>query len=122
MTDIYTEIRQTLGDIIFCLACQRPLNKTDTLRLIAHMRNEKSLNADETLDPVTLSLLVAMWYCFDVSVLQREDNEGTKLIKLIFWENLFFFYCMFEFVCVYLHVKSAFDLKHTLSIIMTLFL
>uniref|UniRef100_A0A2C9L850 Nuclear pore complex protein Nup205 n=1 Tax=Biomphalaria glabrata TaxID=6526 RepID=A0A2C9L850_BIOGL len=75
VTDLYVEVRQTLGDILFCLACQRPLNMIDTQRLIAHLRQEKSLQANETLDSVTLSLLMTLWYCFDVSLLQREDSE-----------------------------------------------
>ncbi|CAG5133814.1 unnamed protein product [Candidula unifasciata] len=77
VTDIYVEIRQTLGDIVYCLACQRPLNKQDTLRLVAHLRQDNSMNADQTLDSVTLCLLVALWYCFDVSLLQREDSEDV---------------------------------------------
>ncbi|BFZ24882.1 hypothetical protein BsWGS_27921 [Bradybaena similaris] len=77
VTDLYVEIRQTLGDIVFCLACQRPLSKEDTLRLMAHLRQDNSMNADQTLDSVTLSLLVALWYCFDVSLLHREDSEDV---------------------------------------------
>ncbi|XP_059166343.1 nuclear pore complex protein Nup205-like isoform X2 [Physella acuta] len=76
VTDLYTEIRQTLADILFCLACQCPLNKKDTLRLLAHLRQDGALNADETLDSVTLTLLVTLWYCFDVSVLHREESEN----------------------------------------------
>ncbi|XP_035827391.1 nuclear pore complex protein Nup205 [Aplysia californica] len=75
VTDLYTEIRQTLADTIFCLACQRPLNRQDTLRLLAYLRQESSLGGDETLDKVNLSLLQALWYCFDVSLLQKEDSE-----------------------------------------------
>ncbi|GFS19080.1 nuclear pore complex protein Nup205-like, partial [Elysia marginata] len=77
VADLYIEIRQTLGDVIFCLACQKPLNKQDTMRLMAHLSQDSVLNADETLDSVTLSLLVALWYCFDVSLLQNEDSEDV---------------------------------------------
>ncbi|GFN90055.1 nuclear pore complex protein nup205-like [Plakobranchus ocellatus] len=77
VTDLYQEIRQTLGDIIFCLACQKPLSKQDTMRLMAHLRQNSVLNADESLDSVSLGLLVALWYCFDVSLLQNEDSEDV---------------------------------------------
>ncbi|RUS70914.1 hypothetical protein EGW08_021327, partial [Elysia chlorotica] len=77
VTDLYIEIRQTLGDIIFCLACQKPLDNKDTKRLMAHLRQNSLLNKDESLDSVSLSLLVALWYCFDVSLLQREDSEDV---------------------------------------------
>ncbi|CAL1531629.1 unnamed protein product, partial [Lymnaea stagnalis] len=86
VTDLFTEVRQTLGDILFCLAAQRPLRREDTLCLIDHLRQDNSLNADETLDSVTLSLLVTLWYCFDVSILQKEDNEEL-LSKLPVFED-----------------------------------
>ena len=73
---MYTEIRQTLAETVFCLACQRPLNKQDTLRLIAHLRQDNELTSDGKLSKVTLCLLHALWYCFDVSLLQKEDDEG----------------------------------------------
>ena len=76
VTDLYTEIRQTLGDIIFCISCQKPLSKQDTMRLMAHLRQDSVLNADGSLDSVSLILLVALWYCFDVSLLQNEDSQG----------------------------------------------
>ncbi|KAK3769775.1 hypothetical protein RRG08_046880 [Elysia crispata] len=84
VTDLYIEIRQTLGDIIFCLACQKPLNKQDTMRLMAHLRQDSVLNKDETLDSVSLSLLVALWYCFDVSLLQSEDSEDVTSYLPVF--------------------------------------
>ncbi|ESP04618.1 hypothetical protein LOTGIDRAFT_237278 [Lottia gigantea] len=75
VTDIFNEIKLNLAECIFCLACQQPLNKSDTLRLLAHLKGDNSNSADSSLDPVTLCLLMALYYCFDVSILEKEDSD-----------------------------------------------
>ena len=74
--DMYVEIQTTCAECLFSLACQRPLKKDDTLQLISHLKAANSLQADGSLSHVTQSLLMALLYCFDVSVLEREDAEG----------------------------------------------
>lgn len=74
--DMYEEIQTTCAECLFSLACQRPLNKADTLQLISYLKGDNSLQADGSLSQVTLVLLMALLYCFDVSVLEREDAEG----------------------------------------------
>ena len=76
---MYEEIQLTCAECLFSLACQRPLSKADTLQLISHLKVDDSLGPDGTLSPVTLNLLMALLYCFDVSVLEREDSEGIVL-------------------------------------------
>ena len=73
---MYEEIEVTCAECLFSLACQRPLSRTDTLQLISHLKGDDSLAADGSVRPVTLALLMALLYCFDVSVLEREDAEG----------------------------------------------
>ncbi|XP_061177614.1 nuclear pore complex protein Nup205-like isoform X2 [Saccostrea echinata] len=75
VSDLYREIQIILADCLFCLATQQPLEKADTLRLIQHLRADNSLSADGTLDPVSLCLLMALLYCFDVSLLEHEDGR-----------------------------------------------
>ena len=82
MKDIYEEIQVSCAECLFCLACQRPLSKNDTRQLISHLKGDNSIQSDGTLHPVTLTLLMALLYCFDVSVLEREDNEG--MMNVIF--------------------------------------
>jgi nuclear pore complex protein Nup205 len=74
--DMYEEIQVTCADCLFCLSCQKPLSKDDTIQLISYLKNDNSLQANGSLSSVTLSLLMALLYCFDVSVLEREDAEG----------------------------------------------
>ena len=73
---MYHEIKLSCAECLFSLACQRPLSKTDTLQLIGHLKDDSSLAADGTLSPVTLNLLMALLYCFDVSIVEREDSDG----------------------------------------------
>lgn len=73
---MYEEIQVTCAECLFSLACQRPLSKQDTLQLISHLKTDNMLQADGSLHPVTQCLLMALLYCFDVSVLEREDAEG----------------------------------------------
>ena len=73
---MYKEIKQTLADCLFCLACQQPLDRADTLRLLAHLRADHGLAADQTMDPVSLCLLMTLLACFDVSPLEQEEEGG----------------------------------------------
>ena len=78
---MYDEIKLSCAECLFSLACQRPLSKTDTLQLIGHLKDDSSLAADGTLSPVTLNLLMALLYCFDVSIVEREDSDGELDFK-----------------------------------------
>ena len=78
---MYDEIKLSCAECLFSLACQRPLSKTDTLQLIGHLKDDSSLAADGTLSPVTLNLLMALLYCFDVSIVEREDSDGEHGFK-----------------------------------------
>ncbi|OWF55575.1 nuclear pore complex protein Nup205-like [Mizuhopecten yessoensis] len=82
--DIYTEINLILADCLFCLSSQQPLDKTSTLRLIDHLRGANSVSGEGPLDLVNLCLLMALLYCFDVSVLEQEDaEESVKNLPLM---------------------------------------
>lgn len=78
---MYEEIQLTCAECLFCLACQKPLSKDDTMQIIAYLKSDNTLQADGSLHPVTLSLLMALLYCFDVSVLEREDAEGKYCVN-----------------------------------------
>lgn len=80
VSDLYKEIQIILADCLFCLATQQPLGKADTMRLIQHLRADNSMNADGSLEPVSLCLLMTLLYCFDVTLLDQEDSRGQSLI------------------------------------------
>lgn len=92
--ELFREIKLSLAECLFCLACQQPLSKGDTLRLIAHLREDNSLTGDDKLEPVTLCLLLTLLYCFDVRILEQEDAAGTAHMMLY----------LLQLGIVYLHV------------------
>ncbi|XP_025098310.1 nuclear pore complex protein Nup205-like isoform X3 [Pomacea canaliculata] len=81
--DLFKEIKQTLAECLFCLASQRPLNKAETLRLVVHLQTDISLQADQTMDPVSLCLLMTLLSCFDTSPLEHGDAEVQATLPLV---------------------------------------
>lgn len=76
LQDIFQETKLILADCLFCLASQHPLEKDDTLRLISFLKKSSKINANGKLDLVTLCLIMALLYCFDVSILDDDNNSG----------------------------------------------
>ncbi|KAL8613661.1 hypothetical protein ACOMHN_029753 [Nucella lapillus] len=83
VTDLLKEIGQTLGECLFCLACQQPLNQADTLRLLAYLRSCPGLGGDQTMEPVALCLVMTLLACFDTSPLEQEDVEMQNLVPVV---------------------------------------
>lgn len=88
MTDLFKEIKQTLAECLFCLACQQPLDKADVLRLIAHLQADNSLQADQTMDPVSLCLLMTLAACFDITPLEQENAGEFCIFNLHFKKRI----------------------------------
>ncbi|KAM4037197.1 nuclear pore complex protein Nup205 isoform 2-T2 [Anomaloglossus baeobatrachus] len=80
VSDLIKESRQSLAGSLFSWACQTPLNKDDTLLLITHLE-KVSAEADGTLDSVSLYLLMALLYCFDVSFLEQGTEDRDELMQ-----------------------------------------
>ena len=70
------EVKQSLADCLFCLACQSPLAKVDILRLIGHLRGDTSVTAAGTMEDVSIALLMAALYCLDSQALEEDDSQG----------------------------------------------
>lgn len=78
--DLFEDIRLQLATTIYCWSAQCGLPKDATLKLISLLSKYKSTDPRGGIDDVTLALLMALLYAFDVSVLQkREDSEDTLL-------------------------------------------
>lgn len=75
--DLFEETRQLLADVVYMWAAQSGLPRAPALELIAHMRGLRpELDATGALDSVSLTLLMALLYALDLSVLHvREDGE-----------------------------------------------
>ncbi|XP_029472832.1 nuclear pore complex protein Nup205 isoform X2 [Rhinatrema bivittatum] len=79
VSDLIKECRQSLAESLFAWTCQSPLTKDDTLLLIGYLE-KVTVEADASLDPVNLALLMALLYCFDVSFLDQGTEDRQDLI------------------------------------------
>jgi len=77
--NLLKEVRSSLAECLFCLACQKPLSKADTLLLIRYILSQTTMDESGVLDTVSLTLLMAALYCFDVRILDQEDAEDIIL-------------------------------------------
>lgn len=78
--DLFEDIRLQLALTLYSWAAQCGLPKDITLKLISYLKKYKSTDPRGGLDDVTVALLMALLYAFDVSVVQkREDNEEALL-------------------------------------------
>ncbi|XP_064463706.1 nuclear pore complex protein Nup205-like [Ornithodoros turicata] len=82
VVDMIQETHQSLAEIIFCWACQRPLSKEEALRIFKHLASSGNTEGSGTLDSVTLTLLMASLYVMDVSILQSCEDTSPEIAKL----------------------------------------
>ncbi|XP_078583600.1 nuclear pore complex protein Nup205-like isoform X3 [Branchiostoma floridae x Branchiostoma japonicum] len=81
VADLYKEVKMSLAECLFCWACQTALPKQDTLRLIRHLKKVKTVSPDGKLEAPTLALLMALLYCFDVSILEQAVDERDDIVQ-----------------------------------------
>lgn len=77
--DILKEIRQLLADIIFCYSAQCDLNQNEVIKLIQLIRTKGQLNSSGSLDSVTTTLLMSLFYVIDVSFLQYSEENDSRI-------------------------------------------
>ena len=80
--ELFKDIRLALATALFNWSAQRGLPKSVSIKLISFLMVSKS--TDDSMgstDDVTLTLLMALLYSFDTSVLQR--SEDLNVIKMI---------------------------------------
>lgn len=74
--DLYEDIRGQLAGVLFSRAAQQGLPRDVTVRLIRQLARYRPSGVRGGLDNVTLTLVMALLYALDLSVLQRhEDSE-----------------------------------------------
>lgn len=74
--DLFEDIRVQLAGVLFARAAQQGLPREVAVRLIRHLARYKPSGARGGMDNVTLTLVMALLYALDLSVLQRhEDSE-----------------------------------------------
>lgn len=74
--DLFEDVRAQLAGVLFCRAAQQGLPRDVTVRLCRYLARYKPAGARGGMDNVTLTLVMALLYALDLSVLQRhEDSE-----------------------------------------------
>ncbi|KAK4018432.1 hypothetical protein OUZ56_000486 [Daphnia magna] len=74
--DFFTQIRQSLADIVFYLAAQNGLTKEDTLLLVNY------LASIEQIDNVNVTLFMGLLYAVDISAVVRTE-ESEDVVRLL---------------------------------------
>uniref|UniRef100_A0A1A9X213 Uncharacterized protein n=1 Tax=Glossina brevipalpis TaxID=37001 RepID=A0A1A9X213_9MUSC len=77
--ELFQEIRLALAAAIFNWSAQRSLPSAIVIRLIKILSKYKSTEASGSIDDVTLTMLFALLYSYDTSVLQ--EQEDRRLIQ-----------------------------------------
>ncbi|CAB3379464.1 Hypothetical predicted protein [Cloeon dipterum] len=74
-------IRQSLANVVFCLAAQAGLPQAALLPLNKHI-SEIKIEDGAVIDDVSLTLVMAQLYAFDVSVLQKKEEHDELVQRL----------------------------------------
>ncbi|CAN7984284.1 unnamed protein product [Ixodes hexagonus] len=87
VTDMIQETHQSLAEIVFCWSCQTVLTKEEALRLLKFVESSGDTSGDGSLHGVTLTVLMALLYVMDVSVLQTCEDSSKEIDKLPLVQN-----------------------------------
>ncbi|XP_071943661.1 nuclear pore complex protein Nup205-like [Antedon mediterranea] len=79
--ELLKEIRSSLADCLFSLACQSPFNKSNSMALINFMKKNACLNAEGILDDVSITLLTTFMYCAYINVSDSAGQSQSDMLK-----------------------------------------
>lgn len=80
--DFFEEIRVQLATILYCWSAQSGLSRSTTLKLIQYLSKYSSEDPRGGIDDVTLALVMALVYAFDLSVLKKHDDGENIVLQL----------------------------------------
>ncbi|KAI9590013.1 nuclear pore complex protein Nup205 [Glossina fuscipes] len=84
ITELFQNIRLALVTALFNWSAQRSLPATIVTRLIKVLSKYKSTEASGSIDDVTLTMLFALLYAYDTSILQtQEDNPLIQNLNMV---------------------------------------
>lgn len=88
LIDLITEQRLLLAESLFCLACQTPLSKMETLKLLSHLK--KCMPNEDTgeIDQVDMFVFFALLYCLNASSLEKQLRTGELYHKNFITQSL----------------------------------
>ena len=90
ITELITEQQLILGDCLFAISCQYPMDKSDCEKILNHLKLIAPNTADGSLDAVTMRVLFALLANFNCDVLDLAiDNiEDTQCMISYFSLNI----------------------------------
>lgn len=80
--DFFDEIRLQLATTLYCCSAQSGLRRDTTLKLIEYLSKYTTDDSRGGIDDVTLALLMALLYAFDLSVLRKRDDGEEVVLQL----------------------------------------
>ena len=74
LIDLITEQRLLLADSLFCISCQTPLSKAETLKIFGYLRNVSPNPDTGEMDQADLFVFFALLYSLNVSSLETQSD------------------------------------------------
>ncbi|XP_026837913.1 nuclear pore complex protein Nup205 [Drosophila erecta] len=93
---LYEDIQQALAMALFHWSAQRGLPRPIAIRLLQHLANRKTNDADGNIDDVTLIMLMALLYAYDTSVLLITEHTNPHTARLPILSDPEFAKCFLE--------------------------
>ena len=81
LIDLITEQRLLLAECLFCIACQTPLTKAETLKVFGYLRNVSPVSPEEgseQIDQADLFVFFALLYSLNVSSLETQSEMAAN--------------------------------------------
>ncbi|XP_068141155.1 nuclear pore complex protein Nup205 [Drosophila tropicalis] len=79
---MYKSIRKSLAMALFNWSAQRGLPKLIAIRLLQYLANSKAVDTSGCVDDITLTMLMALLYSYDTSVLLFNESQGPYASRL----------------------------------------
>ena len=83
LLDLITEQRLLLAESLFCIACQTPLTKAETLKVFHYLRNVSPDEETGQIDQADLFVFFALLYSLNVSSLETQSELAAN--NGMFW-------------------------------------
>lgn len=83
--ELFEDIRMSLATALFNWSAQRGLSKFNAVKLLRSLSRNKSKDANGEIENSTLTMLMALLYAYDTSILQKQDDnhliQNLSIIK-----------------------------------------
>ena len=78
LIDLITEQRLLLAESLFCIACQTPLSKAETLKVFSYLKNVSPNEETGEIDQADLFVFFTLLYSLNVSSLETQSEMAAN--------------------------------------------